>query len=161
MDAERQEEEIRDANQDLARSGEEMEHRLDQLEGDIEEAKEVSAQRQDAPEKAREPDGSEAEGDDAAGDWEGEASGAQQGEDAEDVVAQPTSEAEAQAEVEYELGDRGGEDTASGDDLEDRDDGEDGDGDGERGGGAQAAADPEARAEIEYELGDSDDEEPG
>ena len=158
MDAERQEDEIRDATHDMARGGEEMEHRLEQLESDIEEAKEVSARRQDAPEKARDADGSETDGGDDDDDREGDATAAVVEEPA--GGAQATTDAEAQAEVEYELADDAGgsaDDEDSDDEDEDSDGGDSGD-QGSSGSVAMPDDDPEARAEIEYELGDRADE---
>jgi hypothetical protein len=72
MDAERREDEIRDATQEMARGGDEMEEQLDRLGDDIAEAKQTAAQRPDAPQQ-RTPAGETAEDDgddeDPAGDW--------------------------------------------------------------------------------------------
>lgn len=65
---------VREEADEMAQAGDRMEKRLDGLDEDIDEAKTVAAQRQDAPDPT----------DEVAGDWEGEASGAGQGDDATD-----------------------------------------------------------------------------
>ena len=74
MSADRPEAEIRDQTRELAQEGDQMEERLDELSGDIADAKKTANDRQDAPSTTG-----------VAGDWESEATGASQGEDAEDA----------------------------------------------------------------------------
>ena len=95
MSADRQEEQVRDAASGMARGGEEMEHELSRLEGHIDEAKSAATQRQDAPQQRR----SAGEGGDVAGDWEGESSGSQQGEDPTDTEGEQRG-ADASGEAE-------------------------------------------------------------
>ena len=64
---------IREQTSEMARTADRMEGEIDELGGDIADAKKTAAQRQDAPDE--EP---------VAGDWEGEAAGADQGDDATD-----------------------------------------------------------------------------
>jgi TolA-binding protein len=96
MSADRHEEKLRDATSDMARGGDEMEHRLDKLEDDIDDARSTATQRQDAPEQTRGIEDVE----DVAGDWEGESSGAQQGDDAEDTEEGPQAGAGSDGEAE-------------------------------------------------------------
>jgi TolA-binding protein len=96
MSADRQEEKLRDATSDMARGGDEMEHRLDELENHIDDAKSTATQRQDAPEQTRGLEDAE----EVAGDWEGESSGAQQGDDAEDTKEVPKAGAGSDGEAE-------------------------------------------------------------
>ena len=89
MSADRQEERIREAAGEMRRDAEEMEQRSEELGEHIDEAKSTAAQRPDAPEQVRPSDESEEppEGtENVAGDWRGESSGSQQGEDAEDAA---------------------------------------------------------------------------
>ena len=88
MSPDRQEGRIRDAADQMQRDAAEMEQQSAELSEHIEEARDVAAQRPDAPEQTgsggeagEPPEGTE----DVAGDWRGESSGAQQGEDAEDA----------------------------------------------------------------------------
>ena len=79
--AQGEEQAVREQTSEMAQTAEGMEERIDELGGDISDAKKVAAQRQDAPDEtvgADEPAGQ------VAGDWEGEASGADQGDDATD-----------------------------------------------------------------------------
>ena len=76
MSADRPEERIREAEQEMERDAEEMEEQLEDLGEDIEGAEQAAANRPEAD--------SDFVGD-VAGDWEDEASGAQQGEDAVDA----------------------------------------------------------------------------
>lgn len=69
------EQEIREQTGEMAHTADEMEHEIEELGSDIQDARKTAAQRQDAPD---EPVG------EVAGDWEGEASGADQGDDATD-----------------------------------------------------------------------------
>lgn len=122
MDAERREDEIDDATQQMARGGDQMEERLDQLGDDIDEAKSVAAQRPDSPHK-RQPAGektpeSEAEGDEVAGDWQGESSGAEQGEDAEDVAKGPQAGADDEGQAQEAEGSTSRDDDGSDDEDE-------------------------------------------
>ena len=118
MDAERREGEIKDATQEMARGGEHMEERLDELESDIQDAKKTAAQRQDAPEKARDaqPPEAEAEGDDVAGDWQGESSGSGHGEDAEDAADGTQVGADASGEAEEADGEDDGPEASADED---------------------------------------------
>ena len=76
MSEERDDEQaVRDQTAEMGHTADEMEQRIDDLGGDIEDAKKTAQQRQDAPD---EPVG------EVAGDWEGEAAGADQGDDATD-----------------------------------------------------------------------------
>ena len=78
---ERAEAGFREQHEDLEAQADRLEQRNEELEDDIGEAKRVAAQRPDAPDDANEPpEGTE----NVAGDWEGEASGADQGDDAQD-----------------------------------------------------------------------------
>ena len=70
------EREQEDAERAMERSGDEMEQHLDEVSEHIDEAKELAAN------PTNEPD------DGVAGDWEGEATGSSQGEDAEDAVGE-------------------------------------------------------------------------
>ena len=72
--AKEDEQAVREETGGLAKEGDRMEERLDGLDDSIDEAKKVAAQRQDAPDPKNQ----------VAGDWEGEASGADQGDDATD-----------------------------------------------------------------------------
>ena len=79
------EQEVREQTTEMAREGDKMENRLEELGDDIKDAKRTAAQRQDAPdatpgESADDPVGQ------TAGDWEGESVGADQGDDATDDV---------------------------------------------------------------------------
>ena len=90
MSADRQEEKIREAADDMRRDADAMEHHSAKLGEHIDEAKSAAAQRHDAPEQTRDADGSEGnaveETEDVAGDWTDESAGAQmdQAEDARD-----------------------------------------------------------------------------
>ncbi len=64
---------VREDTTAMAREGDRMEERLEDLEDDIETARKTAAQRQDAPDDEV-----------VAGDWEGQASGADHGDDATD-----------------------------------------------------------------------------
>ena len=75
MSPDERDDDVQEPLQDLERGERQMEQRLEHLEEDIEDAKKTAAQRQDAPDD-----------DVVAGDWEGEATGSSQGEDAEDAV---------------------------------------------------------------------------
>ena len=66
---------VREQTTEMARTADGMEERIDELGGDIDDAKRTAAQRQDAPDPKH---------NEVAGDWEGEASGADQGDDATD-----------------------------------------------------------------------------
>ena len=76
-----QEDEIREETRSMARGGDEMEERLDELGEGIQTARSKSrlTEEQAAP-------------GDLSGDWEDEASGAQQGEDAPDAFDDPEGE---------------------------------------------------------------------
>ncbi len=79
--AQGEEQAVREQTTEMARTADGMEERIDELGGEIDDAKKTAAQRQDAPDAtvdADEPAGQ------VAGDWEGEASGADQGDDATD-----------------------------------------------------------------------------
>ena len=71
---EAQEQAIREETSEMASTADTMEGRIEDLEGDIADAKRTAAQRQDAPDEPP-----------VAGDWEGEAAGADQGDDATDT----------------------------------------------------------------------------
>ena len=73
--AQGEEQAVREQTTDMDRTAAGMEERIDELGGDIQDAKKTAAQRQDAPD----PKDNE-----VAGDWEGEAAGADQGDDATD-----------------------------------------------------------------------------
>jgi len=99
MEADRREAEIKEPISDMERGSDEMEHRLDQLGDDIADARKTADQRQDAPSEKDGPDAGE-----TAGDWEGEAAGASQGEDAEDAEdadggEQPQAASDAQEQI--------------------------------------------------------------
>ncbi len=76
-----QEQAIREETSDMESTAGRMDEKLDQLGDDIKDAKQTARQRQDAPDEAP-----------VAGDWEGEATGADHGDDATDTVQ---SDAEA------------------------------------------------------------------
>jgi len=76
MAAERPEDEPREAAGEMERDADEMEEQLDELGDEIDEAESAAERRPEA--------GSDLLGD-VAGDWEDEASGAQQGDDAVDA----------------------------------------------------------------------------
>ena len=84
MTENRQEEEAKRVAGEMERSGDQMEHELQRLDSHIDEAKDAASKRQEA--------GSDALAD-ATGDWEDEATGAQQGEDAEDTEREKAPEA--------------------------------------------------------------------
>ncbi len=91
MSADRQEDRVHEAARDMEREADEMERQSQELDEHIDEAKSAATKRQDAPEQARDAEGSEEppEGtEDVAGDWRGESSGAQQGDDAEDAAGE-------------------------------------------------------------------------
>ena len=74
MSEEREDEQaVREHTSEMNRTADRMEDRIDELGGDIADAKRTAAQRQDAPDEPP-----------VAGDWEGEAAGADQGDDATD-----------------------------------------------------------------------------
>ena len=73
--AQGEEQAVREQATDMAKTADGMEERIDELGGEIEDAKKTAAQRQDAPDP---------KDDVVAGDWEGEAAGADQGDDATD-----------------------------------------------------------------------------
>ena len=74
MSSEREDEQaVREQATEMSRTADRMEDRIDELGDDIAGAKRTAAQRQDAPEEPP-----------VAGDWEGEAAGADQGDDATD-----------------------------------------------------------------------------
>ena len=79
-----QEERVDEAAQSMEKDADEMQHDLDKLEDDIDGAKSAAKQRPEAD--------SDLLGD-VAGDWEDEATGAQQGEDAEDTEGEKAPEA--------------------------------------------------------------------
>jgi hypothetical protein len=87
-----------DRVRDLERGGDEMEEQLSKLESDIETAQE----RADEQRERVEPSGlspEDAGTEEIAGDWQGESSGAQQGDDPKDAVGEdaegpPVQEAE-------------------------------------------------------------------
>lgn len=68
----------------MERSGDQMEHELHRLDSHIDEAKDAATKRQEYGSDALE---------DATGDWEDEATGAQQGEDPEDTEKPKAPEA--------------------------------------------------------------------
>ena len=74
--AQSEEQAVREETSGMDRTAKGMEERVDELGGDIEDAKKTAAQRQDAPDPKNQ----------VAGDWEGEASGAHQGEDATEAA---------------------------------------------------------------------------
>ena len=84
MSADRHEERIDEAAEPMERGEREMAHELEGLESDIDEAKAAAARRPEAD--------SDLLGD-VAGDWEDEATGSQQGEDAEDTEREKAPEA--------------------------------------------------------------------
>ena len=96
MSADRQHDEVRKDADALERRGDQMEHQLDELGQDIDEAKKVAAQRQDAPDDTEPP----AETENVAGDWQGESSGADHGEDAEDTQDGPQAGADGSGDAE-------------------------------------------------------------
>ena len=77
MGADRQEEEVRAAADEMERDADRMDHELDRLGEHIDEAENAADAR---PEAHRDLIG------DVAGDWEDEATGSQQGEDAVDAA---------------------------------------------------------------------------
>jgi hypothetical protein len=82
MSEERDEEQaIREETSEMAQTADRMEQQVDELGDDIDEAKKTAAQRQDAPDETVGPDEPAGQ---VAGDWEGEAAGADQGDDATD-----------------------------------------------------------------------------
>ena len=99
-----QEQAIREETSDMESTAGRMDERLDQLGDDIKDAKQTARQRQDAPDEPP-----------VAGDWEGEATGADQGDDATDTV-QADNEAsrdDTDASVSTDDGDADGDDTDS------------------------------------------------
>ena len=91
MSADRHEDRIRDAADDMRRDADDMEERSEELGEHIDEAKSTAARRQDAPEQTRAPGEADEppEGtEDVAGLWRGESSGSQQGEDPEDAAGE-------------------------------------------------------------------------
>ncbi|HWT95940.1 MAG TPA: hypothetical protein VN238_23260 [Solirubrobacteraceae bacterium] len=84
MSADRGDRPTTDAERDLERGGEEMQHDLAQVEEHLDEAKKAAAN------PPMEPDAG------VSGDWEGEATGSSQGEDAEDATGD-SGEGESQA----------------------------------------------------------------
>ncbi len=85
MSADRGEHPTTDAESAMERGGEEMQADLEQVEEDLAEAKKLAAK------PPMEPD----EG--VTGDWEGEATGASQGEDAQDTERDGSGEGQTQA----------------------------------------------------------------
>ena len=79
--AQGEEQAVREQTGEMAKTADGMEERIDELGGDIDDAKKTAAQRQDAPDETTGPDEPAGQ---VAGDWEGEASGADQGDDATD-----------------------------------------------------------------------------
>ena len=76
MSEEREDEQaVREQTSEMAHTADRMEGEIDELGSDIAEAKKTAAQRQDAPAADEDP---------LAGDWQGEAAGADQGDDATD-----------------------------------------------------------------------------
>ena len=84
MTEHRPEEAAEQVASDMERSGERMERELERLDSHIGDAKDAAAKRPEAGSDALE---------DAAGDWEDEATGSQQGEDAEDTEREKAPEA--------------------------------------------------------------------
>ena len=76
MSADRQEKKIEEPVEEMRQGQEAMEHRLDELGEDIDDAKKTAGERQDAPDPSN-----------TIGDWRGEATGSGQGEDAEDTAS--------------------------------------------------------------------------
>ena len=76
MSADRQEKKIEEPVEEMRQGEQAMEHRLDELGEGIEDARKTAGERQDAPDPS-----------DTIGDWRGEATGSQQGEDAEDTAS--------------------------------------------------------------------------
>jgi hypothetical protein len=85
MSADRGEHPTTDAESAMERGGEEMEHHLEQVTEHLEEAKKHAANPPMAPDE------------DVTGDWEGEATGSSQGEDAEDTERPGSGEGKAGA----------------------------------------------------------------
>jgi len=109
---EAQERAIREETANMDSTADRMDERLDELGGDIQDAKRAAAQRQDAPDEPP-----------VAGDWEGEAAGADQGDDAMD-----TGEMDAGDDATDTAEMDGGDDTAEmdgGDDTAEMDGGDD------------------------------------
>ena len=79
-----EEERVEEAAASMERDADEMQHDLDKLEDDIDDAKAAKDKRPEAD--------SDIVGD-VAGDWEDEATGASQGEDAEDSEGEKAPEA--------------------------------------------------------------------
>ena len=88
MGAERHEEGAREAAQEMERDAERMDEELDRLGEHIDEAEKAAANRPEAGSDVIE---------DVAGDWEDEASGADQGEDAVDAEQRDPDKRDADA----------------------------------------------------------------
>ena len=86
MTTEEPEQSARDAADEMARDAEQMEQKIDDLDESIDDAEKAAAQRPEAD--------SDLLGD-VAGDWEEEAEGAQQGEDAVDAARENPDKADA------------------------------------------------------------------
>jgi hypothetical protein len=84
MTENRPEEAAKEVANEMERSGDQMEHELKRLDSHIGDAKDAASKRQEAGSDALE---------DAAGDWEDEATGSQQGEDPEDTESEKAPEA--------------------------------------------------------------------